>query len=122
MALQIFDMDIDLQESPETKDLTDVYNEDAVNQSIDLFVTYPYRISKGLTNRIFTKIFSDLTFKTETDIIRDIEDEFEENYPLLELNNVEVERIPNLRKLKIKIDWKIRGYELSGTYKRYWES
>lgn len=123
MALQLFDIDQDLIEDPTTKDLKEIYNEEVINQSIDLWISVPYRIGEGMTNNILATIFSDLNTKTEIDLVRDIEESFEDNYQMLLLRNVEVESDPENRRIYVSIDWSIKNFpNISGTYNRYWAS
>lgn len=123
MAIQVFDIDYDLEEDSSTKDLTVLYNEDAINQSIDVWISVPYRIGVGYTNSLINQIFIDIQLKTEIDLARIIQEEFERNYYMLKLRGVIVESDPNNRRVYVSISWELRDYpEISGTYQRYWNT
>jgi hypothetical protein len=118
--LNLFDIDIDLQKSPDTNDFVELANHECVNQSIDLFITNPYRIGKGLTNRIFASVFSDLNSQTEDDLADSILEEMELRYPFLTVEGINVESDHRNRRIKIKMYWSLREGALSGEYQRYW--
>jgi len=48
VALQVFDIDYDLKEDSTNKDFKDLYDKDAINQGIDIWISMPYRIGQGL--------------------------------------------------------------------------
>lgn len=120
-TLRLFDIDKSLEIDSSTKDFKTVYNEEAVNQSIDVFLTNPYRIGRGLTNSLFTSVFADIGIKKEIDIQRDIEIEMERNYPFISVRYIDVTSIPEQRKIKVFLRWSLKGTEVTGDYTRYWE-
>jgi len=121
MVLSVFDIDLDLQVDNTTRDLKELYDDEAINQSIDIWISVPYRIGVGYTSSLIGLVFTDIGQKTDSDIADDIESEFERNYQLLKLNSVQVESDENNRKIFVKIDWRLKDYPLAGTYQRYWE-
>ena len=122
MALQLFDIDYDLQEDPDTKDLKELYNEDAINQSIDLWLSHPYRIGVGNTNTLINYLFTDLIVKTEQDIANIISREFDRNYQMIRLLDIDVVSELNKRRIYVKLEWELKNYDVSGIYTRFWYS
>jgi hypothetical protein len=120
MDLQLFDIDYNLKEDPNTRDLKELYNIDAVNQSIDIWLTVPYRIGKGLSNGLLAQVFINISQKTTIDIQRDIEDEFKRNYQVLNILQVLVTPEPVNLRYKIKVYWQIPNTSVSGVYNRFW--
>jgi hypothetical protein len=122
MALQLFDLDYDLKEDPNTKDFKELYNEEAVNQSIDIWISMPYRVGQGYTNSIISRVFTDLNYKEIVDFQRDIATEFERNYPMLQLINLKVTPDTVKRYLYVSLSWKLVKFDLYGQYTRYWRT
>jgi len=120
MALKLFDLDYDLQADSTTNDFKELYNVDAINQSIDIWLTTPYRIGEGFTNNLLSLVFSDINLKTEDDIRNEILDEMENNYQFLEVQNLRIESDPKNRRIYVSLDWMVKTYEVSGNYSRYW--
>jgi hypothetical protein len=120
MALKLFDLDLDLKQDSYTKDLKELYNIDVINQSIDIFLTTPYRIGKGFTNSLFDKVFTDINFKNNIDIARDLEEEFTINYQLLKINDITIESDTKNRRIFVRLDWAVKDFGISGNYSRYW--
>jgi hypothetical protein len=123
MALKIFDIDYDLTIDPNTKDYKELYNEDAINQSIDLWLSHPYRISLGWQNALINYVFSDLTNTTEDEIRDIVEDELARNYQIISVQSVEVEIDYNKRRIYISVSWRLADFpSVAGVYTRFWES
>lgn len=118
--LDLFDIDMSLEVDPSTRDLKTTYNEEAVNQSIDLFLTNPYRIGVGLTNRIFSMVFSDMKVEQIADLKDTIETEFRRSYYLIAFKKFNLIPDSGNRRMLASIDWYIPKSTLSGQYVRYW--
>ena len=120
MAVKLFDLDLDLQEDITTKDFKEIGDEEVVNQSIDIFITTPYRIGQGITNNLLNVLFTDMKTKTKFDIMRDIEEEFEEHYQLVKIDRLDVDLDYNNRRIYVILEWSLNGFDMSGKYSRYW--
>jgi len=118
--VQLFDIDLDLKVDPNTNDFKELYDEDTVNQSIDLFLSNPYRIGTGLTNGLFNMLFTDIQVSTVEDIKRVIREEFEYNYPMVIIDSLIVHKESNQRRIRISMRWTLAEVSLSGTFDRYW--
>ena len=117
----VSDIDLSFIPDPDTKDLKDIYQVEAVNQSIDLFISNPYRIKQGLTNNIFTMVFSDLSYADSYTLSSMVSNQIVNNYRILDIISLVVEPIIEKRKYYIKLVWRLKNTTLSGTYERYWE-
>ncbi len=120
MALRVFDIDYDLKMDPDTKDFKELVNEEAVNQSLDLFITTPYRIGIGYTNNLLNILFTDLTQKTKNDVIIEIQESLTDNYQILDWNVIDVDIDYIKRTIYVYIEWSFKDFDLSGKYSRYW--
>jgi hypothetical protein len=120
MPIQVFDLDKTLTEDPETKDFKEVYNEEAINQAIDLWVNTPYRIGQGYTNSLLSMVFSTIDSNMPFELQSVIQQEFTNNFTVIIVTSLVVDTMPNERMVKIKMGWKMRQYNISGVYSRYW--
>jgi len=120
--IDLFDVDLSLKEDTLTKDIKEIYNEDVINQSIDIFVSNPYRIGVGLTNQVFDRVYTDIVTENLFELEQDLVQEFQENFNIITVNELTVEPINGNRALKIQLFWTLTGYELQGTYRRIWST
>lgn len=120
MFIQLFDLDYNLDVPSDTKDIKDIYNEDAVNQSIDLWIMVPYRLGVGLTNNLAQILFADINVKTEEDIKEEILTTFSRFYSALNIDYLKVDSDPNNRRIFVSLNWSLKNYNLSGNYTRFW--
>ena len=119
-VIELFDVDMNMQVDPLTRDLKTLNNEDAVNQSIDLFITNPRRIGVGLSNTIFEYVFSDVSLTSVSHLTDDIKEQFKQGYPLLTIKTFIITPEPTKRRLKVYMEWSIDETTLTGVYTRYW--
>ena len=117
---EFFDIDASLTVDPDTKDLKELYNDQAVNQAIDIFISNPYRIGVGTTNRIFDMVFNDVRFVDINDLTITLEDNFKRGFNLIAFNEIIVIPQPNKKRYRITLNWFIPNTDISGTYDRYW--
>jgi len=121
MATQAFDIDFDLVEDPDTKDFKELYNVDAVNQAIDVWILMPYRIGRGTTSSLISQIFRDIRPQNETVLKQAIQEEFRERFQMIRVLNLDLESDPNKRQIWVSIDWRLKDYQyIAGQYARYW--
>jgi len=120
MPVQVFDIDAALVNDPTTKDLKELYNEDAVNQAIDLWINTPYRIGVGYGNGILTSLFESMTSDMPNELQNLILKEFKNNFTMVTVKGVKADSFPNERMVKVQLSWQLTGYALSGVYTRYW--
>lgn len=118
--LNLFDINYDLTTDPTTKDFREIYNEEVVNQMLDLYIGTPYRIGQGLTNNIFYNLFSDITLTTEEDLQIELQDQFKRYFQFLNVLDLEVTPEPEKRRIYIRLTWSLRGTTIAGFYQRYW--
>ena len=68
-------------------------------------------------------VFTDILLKTEQDIIRDISEEFENNYQILNVIDISVELDTDNRRIFVSIEWEMKDFPvITGIYNRYWSS
>jgi hypothetical protein len=116
----LFDLDISMAPDAVTGDLTDLYNEEAVNQSIDLWISSSYRVERGNTSGVGNYLFTDLDNKSNEIIKQEIQQEFEDNFSIINVDDLQVESDTQTRKIKINISWSLKNINISGEYSRYW--
>jgi len=121
-TVKLFDLDQSLKEDPTTKDFKELYNKDVVNQSIDIFLSNPYRIGVGLSNRIFDSVFADMNGSTDFELSNSLKTSFANDYPFIQIQSLKVTTDPTQRRLKIQMIWNIPNFQLTGDYTRFWST
>lgn len=119
-GVTIFDIDKSLKADTLTKDFKDIYNEDAINQGIDIYLTNPYRIGHGTVNTIFSSLYMDIANGSEDGLIRSITDSLSKTFPEIVVKNIVAEPQPSQRSIYIRVEWEMSLYNITGTYTRYW--
>jgi len=120
--IQLFDLDQSLKLDPATKDFKELYNQDAINQAIDLFIANPYRIGVGLSNSLFDSVFTDLVGSETQELGFRIRKEFQENFTILRITSLFVSPEPEQRRIRIQLVWEMADFNLTGSYLRFWNA
>lgn len=121
-STRLFDIDQALKPSAVTGDLVDLYNEKAVNQSIDLFISNPYRIGEGLSNTIFSSIYTDFQEDDLVDFQASLAQSLARDLPILEVVDLQVFPEPLLRRIRVQFVWRLKGFSMTGKYNSFWQN